>query len=516
MPSAQETPEVRERRIGFEQAGAKKRQSMPSEIAGMAAKRVGLAGLTFSACYFFFEVVYQATRAAAVNHLAIFFLVNSINGVLSGLAIYWASRRWKAEPEFVVKLGLVFEVVSSLQIGVAEGALPFTDNLLIHGHSAIAMWIISFALLAPAPFRLALPAALLSAAMAPLGILVNVLARGNPVPPLAIWAIWSAAPLLMAIIGTWVARWIYKMGEELEAAREMGSYVLIEPVGQGGMGEVWKAKHRFLARDAAVKLIGKKFSSTPLQQKRFEREARVIARLESPHTVSIFDFGTTPNGELYFAMELIRGLNLDELVKRFGPQPVGRVKNIWVGVLKSLEEAHRAGLTHRDVKPSNILLARLGLEHDFVKVVDFGLVKASGIDEQTQLTMEQTTVGTPAYMAPELAGGNEAKIDGRADLYALGCVAYFLLTGKTVFEGPSAMALILKHIQEPVVRPSERCELPIHEDLEKLVMWCLEKDPASRPQNAGELLEKIEALKIDEWCSKEKARWWQTHLPSLA
>ena len=516
MPSTQETQELRERRIGFAQAGAGRKHSMPLDLAGMSAKRVGLAGLTFSACYFFFEIVYQATRAAAVDHLAIFFLLNSISGILCGLAMYWASRRWKAEPEFVVKLGLAFEVMSSLQIGVAEGALPFTDNLLIHGHSAIAMWIISFALLAPAPFRLAFPAALVSAAMAPIGILVNVLIRGNPIPPVAIWAIWSAAPLLMAIVGTWVAQWIYKMGEELEAAREMGSYELIEPVGHGGMGEVWRARHRFLARDAAVKLISKKAASTTLQQKRFEREARVIAKLESPHTVSIFDFGTTPSGELYFAMELIRGLNLDQLVKRFGPQPSGRVKHIWTGVLKSLEEAHKVGLTHRDIKPSNILLARLGLEHDFVKVVDFGLVKARGSEEQTQLTMEQTTVGTPAYMAPELAEGDEEKVDGRADLYAMGCVAYFLLTGKTVFEGPTSMALILKHIQEPVVRPSERSELPVPEELEKLVMWCLEKKPDDRPQRAVDLLERLEELDIDEWCSKEKARWWQTHLPSLA
>lgn len=516
MPSAQETRELQERRIGFEQAGTKKKRSMPSDLAEVAAKRVGLAGLTYSGCYLFFEIVYKATRASLVNHLAPFYTVNSIIGVLSGLAIFWASRKWREEPEFVVKLGLVFEVISSLQIGIAEGAIPFTDNLSIHGHSAIAMWIISFALLAPAPFQLALPAALLSAAMAPIGILLNVLIIGNPLPPPPIWAIWTAAPLLMAVIGTWVAQWIYKLGEELDAAREMGSYELIEPVGHGGMGEVWKARHRFLARDAAVKLIGKAFASTPLQQKRFEREARVIAKLESPHTVSIFDFGTTPTGELYFAMELIRGLNLDELIKRFGPQPAGRVKSIWIGVLKSLDEAHRAGLTHRDVKPSNILLARLGLEHDFVKVVDFGLVKSRGTEEQTQLKMEQTTVGTPAYMAPELAGGDEEKVDGRADLYALGCVAYFLLTGKTVFEGPSAMAMILKHIQEPVVRPSERCELPIPAELEDLVMWCLEKDPARRPQSAGELLEKIEGLEIEEWCSKEKARWWQTHLPSLA
>jgi len=508
----EETPEIRERRIAF---GGEPQRGMPAGIAGVAAKRVGLAGLTFAVCYVVFEVVYQVARNRSVDHLRQFFFVNSIVGVLTGLAMFWASRRWKDRPEFVLKVGLVFQVLSSMQIGMAEGALPFADRL-IHGHSAIAMWIACFTLLAPAPFRLAMPVAIFSALMAPLGIAFHVWFRGNPAPDAGIWLIWSAGPMLMAVIGPWLARWVYEMGKELEAAREMGSYQLIEPVGHGGMGEVWKAKHRFLARDAAVKLIGKSFAATAVQKKRFEREAKVIARLECPHTVSIFDFGTTPSGELYFAMELIRGLNLDQLVQRFGPQPASRVKHIWEGVLKSLDEAHRAGLTHRDIKPSNILLARLGLEHDFVKVVDFGLVKARGVEEQTQLTMEQTTVGTPAYMAPELAEGDETKVDGRADLYSMACVTYFLLTGKTVFEAPSTMALILKHIKEPVIKPSERGELPVPEELERLVMWCLEKNPEARPQSAHDLLRAIERLELEPWCGNEKERWWQTHLPSLA
>jgi hypothetical protein len=510
----QETPEIRERRMQFDRGGAP--GTTPSDVTGMAAKRVGLAGLTFSACHFIFEVVYRTANVPAVAHLQQFFLLNSISGVLCGLSMYWASRKWKAQPEFALKLGLIFEVIASLQIGVAEGALPFSSSPVIHGHSAIGMWIAIFALLAPAPFRLAMPAALLSAAMAPFGLFLNVWLRDSPSPPPSTWVLWTFAPLLIAFVATWIARWVYQMGQDLDAAREMGSYQLLEPVGHGGMGEVWKAKHRFLARDAAVKLIGKRFAATVVQQKRFEREARVIARLECPHTVSIFDFGSTPSGELYFAMELIRGLNLDQLVQRFGPQPAHRVKHIWEGVLKSLDEAHRAGLTHRDIKPSNILLARLGLEHDFVKVVDFGLVKARDAEELTQLTMDQTTVGTPAYMAPELAEGDESKVDGRADIYAMGCVAYFLLTGKTVFEAPTPMALILKHIQEPVMPPCERSEMPVPKELEQLVMWCLEKNPAARPQNAAELLSRMESIHLDPWCSVEKLRWWQTHLPSLA
>jgi eukaryotic-like serine/threonine-protein kinase len=215
-------------------------------------------------------------------------------------------------------------------------------------------------------------------------------------------------------------------------------------------------------------------------------------------------------------MELIRGLNLEELVKRFGPQPAARVRHIWMGVLRSLDEAHAVGLTHRDIKPSNILLARVAMEHDFVKVVDFGLAKVEATEGQTQLTMETSTVGTPAYMAPELARGDEDQVDGRADLYAMGCVAYYLLTGKTVFEAPTGMALLVKHLQEPVVPPSERVELPVPQELERMVMWCLEKKAENRPQSAGQLLGALEQVEMEEWPAGARKRWWETHLPSLA
>ncbi|MBM3759958.1 MAG: serine/threonine protein kinase [Acidobacteria bacterium] len=440
-----DTPELKQRRIAFDKAGSSKRK-LPSEFASMAARRVGIAGLTFSVCYLGFEILFHFTRANQAAGFETFFLFTTAVGIASGLLMFWISRRMVHQPEQVIRIGLVFLVLTSMQIGLAEGTVPFTETILIRGHSAIAMWIGVFSLLAPAPYRQSLIAALCAAAMAPLGIAFNVWLRGYAAPPLAVWFMWSTAPFLMALTVTWLAQWAYQLGAELEKAREMGSYQLLEPIGQGGMGEVWKARHRFLARDAAVKLIHQKHSDTPTQLKRFEREARIIAKLECPHTVSIFDFGSTPAGELYFAMELIRGLNLDQLVHRFGPQSASRVKHIWTGVLKSLAEAHNANLTHRDIKPSNILLSRPGLEHDFVKVVDFGLAKAHSQEEQTQLTMDSTTVGTPAYMAPQLAEGNHAKVDGRADLYALGCVVYFLLTGKTVFEAPTPMALILKHI----------------------------------------------------------------------
>lgn len=506
------TPELKQGRLRY---AAGQDMSQPV-VAATAARRAGMAGLVFAVCYAVFEVVFLFARGAQVKALLPFFFTNAAVGIGMGLGMYGASRKWRENPDLVLKLGIVFYLVSSLLIGVAETLIPFGPNEMVHGSSSVALWIAAYSLLAPMPMRWALPASLGAALMAPAGIWLNHVRHGNPFPDVGVWAIWTASPVIMAMVATWLAQWVYQLGAELDAEKAMGSYQLIEPVGQGGMGQVWRAKHRSLAREAAVKLIHQHATSSLLHRKRFEREAKAVARLESPHTVAIYDFGTTPAGELYYAMELIRGLNLEELVKRFGPQPAARVRHIWMGVLRSLDEAHAVGLTHRDIKPSNILLARVAREHDFVKVVDFGLAKVEATEGQTQLTMETSTVGTPAYMAPELARGEEDQVDGRADLYAMGCVAYYLLTGKTVFEAPTGMALLVKHLQEPVVPPSERVEIPVPAELERMVMWCLEKKAENRPQSAGELLGALERVEIGEWEAGARKRWWETHLPSLA
>jgi serine/threonine-protein kinase len=490
---------------------------MPRELALVAAERVGLVGLLYSAAYLAFELVFSLSRGSEVTPLLNYFRRNAVVGILMGLAVWWLSRRWRDTPGRVVQVGLVFEVVASLHISMAETTIPFQQSLLVRGHSSVAFFISVFALVAPVRYGLALTASLLAAAMTPLGIAINMWRRGNPNPPLGVWVMWSAAPFLMAVLCTWIAKWIYQMGQELEQVKNLGSYQLIEQVGQGGMGEVWRAKHRYLAREAAVKLIGAKGKDAEETRKRFEREAQAIARLESPHTVSIFDYGVTPEGQLYFAMELIRGMNLDQLVKRFGPLPNERVRHIWLGVLRSLEEAHAGGLVHRDIKPSNVLLARMGLEHDWVKVVDFGLVKMAAEEGATQITMDQQTLGTPAFMAPELAEGDEERIDGRADLYSSACVAYWLLTGRNVFSGPTAMATLLKHLNEAPEPPSQVTEMPVDGELERLVMWCLAKKPGERPSGAKELREALEAMPVKEdWGSRQAEDWWKTNLPALA
>ena len=273
----------------------------------------------------------------------------------------------------------------------------------------------------------------------------------------------------------------------------MGSYRLTELLGRGGMGEVWRAEHRLLARTAAIKLVRPEVlgasneADVKLALRRFEREARATAALNSPHTIRLYDFGTTNDGAFYYVMELLSGRDLESMVREFGPLPAERVVYLLRQVCHSLADAHARGLVHRDIKPANIYVCRMGLDYDFIKVLDFGLVKFRGSTaDQTLVTGDHPTTGTPAYMAPEVILG-AADVDRRADVYALGCVAYYLLTGQLVFEADTPMKMLMHHVQTKPEPPSARTELPIPRDLEELVMACLEKDPEKRPPDAEHL-----------------------------
>jgi serine/threonine-protein kinase len=281
------------------------------------------------------------------------------------------------------------------------------------------------------------------------------------------------------------------------------------------MGEVYRATHRMLARPAAIKLIRPEMlagggEDAQLAVRRFRREAEAAANLRSPHTVEIYDFGVTEDATLYFVMELLDGLDLDTLVKEHGPLPPARVIHIVQQVCDSLEEAHARGLVHRDIKPANIHVGRVGMQDDFVKVLDFGLVKPASVSlgDPTLATAAGLTPGTPAYMAPEMALGE--RIDGRADLYALGCVAYFLLTGKLVFEGDNLIQVVVKHLHEPPVPPSARVELPIPAALDAVVLACLVKSPADRIRSAAELRRALGSVSLPPWGDEQAAGWWST------
>ena len=307
------------------------------------------------------------------------------------------------------------------------------------------------------------------------------------------------------------------IGRRLDQAHQLGSYQLIELLGHGAMGEVWRAKHRLLARPAAIKLIRPEMlgggSSERALLQRFEREAQATASLNSPHTIRIFDFGTAQDGRFYYVMELLCGRDLETLVHEFGPLPLERALYVLGQVCHSLAEAHARGIVHRDIKPSNICLCRAGLDFDVVKVLDFGMVKLAATD--ATVTADHVIGGTPAFMAPEVIRG-DSPVDGRADVYAFGGVAYYLLTGQLVFEADTPMKMLLHHLHTPPVPPSRRTELPISKAVDDLVLACLEKDPQRRPRDARELLGIVRRCSRDGWDVDAAKRWWEMHLPELS
>src|SRR6266576_2330898 len=319
----------------------------------------------------------------------------------------------------------------------------------------------------------------------------------------------------MAYVG---ARVVYYLGTEVKRARELGSYRLEEKLGEGGMGEVWRARHRMLARPAAIKLIRPSFARdgrgavSEEAVRRFEREAQVIARLRSPHTVELFDFGMAADGAFYYVMELLDGLDADSLLRRFGPTPPEPAIYLLRQVCHSLSEAQSCGLVHRDIKPANIFVCRYGEEYDFVKVLDFGIVRAvrDAADTNPVHTREHAIQGTPAFIAPEQAMG--ADLDGRADIYATGCLAYWFLTGQFVFTAETPMGLLVQHAQTPAAPPSARTDQPIPPALDDLVLSCLAQDPAQRPQSARELsLRLAEVEGASAWTQDRAREWWTSH-----
>jgi serine/threonine-protein kinase len=312
---------------------------------------------------------------------------------------------------------------------------------------------------------------------------------------------------------------MYRLRKEAQEAQRLGSYLLEEQIGSGGMGEVWRASHKMLVRPAAIKLIRPerlKQALGPAEDPmidRFQLEAQATASLRSPHTVELYDFGVSEDGTFHYVMELLEGLDLERLVERFGPLQPDRVIFLLEQACDSLADAHANGLIHRDIKPANIYACRLGQRTDFVKVLDFGLVKWTDTgDESLALTAEQAVLGTPAYMAPELVAGEPA--DHRADLYSLGCVGYWLLTGQLVFEVDGSLAMAVAHVKNTPVPPSERSELEIPAELERIIMDCLAKDPAERPQTAAELAVRLASCDGGGWSRREAREWWDTHLPA--
>jgi eukaryotic-like serine/threonine-protein kinase len=442
----------------------------------------------------------------------------ALAAVIVSLALYAYIRRGEKDPRFILDLGLGYLVFTAFALGVLFhlGGVPVSGTGLPE-ISWVGAVILMFAAIVPTKPRKLLVAGIIAASMNPL---VMVVSRAH-----GVWNFGSPGRALLMhypdyiLVGAAVviAIVVNKLGQQVTRAREMGSYQLGELLGRGGMGEVYKATHRMLARPAAIKLIRTEMlgavdeETARLAVTRFRREAEAAANLRSPHTVELYDFGVTDEGTLYLVMEFLDGMDLETLVRQKGPLPAGRVIHILRQVCDSLEEAHIRGLVHRDIKPANIHLGQVGLRHDFVKVLDFGLVKeAASVSEHSLATIPgQMALGTPAYMAPEMALGEP--IDGRADIYALGCVAYYLLTGQLVFEAEKAFQMIAKHLQTAPIPPSERTDRPIVPELERLVLKCLAKSPNDRPQSAAKLRDALEWIATEGWGEEQATQWWSVN-----
>jgi serine/threonine-protein kinase len=498
---------------------------LPEDLLREASRRLGIMSLLAAVMWVVATMLYHIVDRIIDQDDASWLAPQpsdaiTVVSVVVSLALFVYTRRSKREPQFILNLGLVYMVLMSLGVGLIWHWDPIdTSRTTMPMITWVGVIVLMFAAVVPSTPTKMLIAGLVSASTNPVGMLVSR-ARG----------LWDFGPMtnifvmhypdyLLVGVAVVISAVVSRLGQQVARAREMGSYQLGELLGRGGMGEVYKATHRMLARPAAIKLIRPEIASgltgnrARMVVKRFHREAEAAATLRSPHTVELYDFGVTEDGALYFAMELLEGMDVESLVRQKGPLPAARVIHLLRQVCESLEEAHARGMIHRDIKPANIHVGRVGLCEDFVKVLDFGLVTsvAGAKDDRSLATAVGHVHGTPAYMAPEMVSGQTA--DARADIYAVGCVAYFMLTGQLVFEGATPVQVLARKINEDPVPPSQRTELAIPAELERIVLACLARRPEDRPQSAHDLGRALAAVPVPP-CTEEQAReWWLFNRP---
>ena len=516
------------------------------EVHQEACRRLSWLALIYSFTYLAVDGYGIATHSHAGPDHTLMSHVPNLIPITIGFLVAAAARSGKITPKLYPRVLVAFQLVSTFgivlgawgwetqvvrglrELGAIGGANPdiFLARLKerhisivsIDGVPWVGVWILMVPHLLPLSPRQTAIGSLLSASIQPLYFTASLVAHG--IPPAIDWWVWrfiadvSVPVYICAGIAIAGSRVVYRLTRQLSDARQLGSYRLEEKLGDGGMGEVWKARHRMLARPAAIKLIRPDATGSPDAEvartalARFEREAQATSMLGSPHTIEIYDFGVAEGGRFYYVMELLDGMDLRTMIERHGPVPVNRAVYLLTQVCHSLADAHESGLIHRDVKPANIFACRRGREDDFVKVLDFGLVKETGARD-VQLTAEGTTTGTPAFMAPEAVHSAD-RMDARSDLYALGCVGYWLVTGRLVFERDTPIQTLLSHLNDVPPLLSTRTSQPIPERFEHAIRECLEKDPARRPPSAEALAELLDdSLEgMPRWTPADARAWW--------
>jgi serine/threonine-protein kinase len=501
---------------------------LPPDLLSQSCKRVGVAALVFAGLWLTGILIQLIGRNFFLEAMPVYMQEHwpvpgayfASAGVLLSLVMLVLASRLSHRPVLLLDIGLVFMVLTSAIIAGWNQWIP-VEGRTGPTISWICIIVLVYPTIAPNTPGKILAAGLAAASMDPLGVLFASM-RGIPVSATGFELFTAFWPnYLCALLAMLPAQIIGRLSRQVRKARELGSYRLLNVIGKGGMGEVYRAEHRLLARPAAIKLIRPDLLGTSREAQvtlsRFRREAEVVATLRSPHTIELYDFGVTDEGSFYFVMELLEGMDLESLVKRFGPLPAERAVYLTIQACQSLAEAHQRGMIHRDIKPSNIYTCRMGLEVDFVKVLDFGLVKAERLPgrDVTHLTSPNLTTGTPAFMAPEMIeeGGS---VDPRIDIYAMGCVIYWMLTGSLVFDAVNAVAMMMKHVNDTPEPPSSRSEQHVPPELDAIVMACLAKKPDDRPRDVVELARQLAACPLPEpWTQQRAARWWAAHLAEL-
>jgi serine/threonine-protein kinase len=500
------------------------RRALPDDLLREASARLGVMSVLFAGLWLLGTVIGHIAGHLILPENERWLLPDlgdgiAIVSIVVSLALYAYMRRPNRNPQSVLDLGLWYLVYTAFAIAMTfHVGGPPRDRLIMPEISWIGAVVLIYAAIIPTPPRKMLIAGLIAVSMNPVSMLVLAMKPGWGFGSRWLALVMHYPDYLLVGAAVVISHVVTKLGQQVTKARELGSYQLGELLGKGGMGEVYKATHRMLARPAAIKLIRPEMlgavddEAAKLAVTRFRREAEAAANLRSQHTVELYDFGVTPDGTLYLVMEFLEGMDLETLVRKNGPLSAGRIVHVLQQICDSLAEAHATGLVHRDVKPANIHLGRVGLRHDFVKVLDFGLVKEvskASIGDSMATVAGQMALGTPGYMAPEMALGE--RVDGRADIYALGCVAYFLATGELVFEAETALQMIAKHLQSAPIPPSERTSRSVSPELERLILKCLAKNPLERPQSAALLAQALEFIPTDAWNEDQARRWWESN-----
>lgn len=507
-------------------------RTMPAFVVDQIVRRLRFVCLSIIGVSVFVALTYRSVFTHR-DSLADAGVVAGCGIALAAAGIVLVLQRRPRTQKQLVAIAIAFEAIVAFASALPNAFWHYPDTYMPDPRPFFSgIWLLMCPLIVPLSPRLAFGSVLASVALVMSAFGLPFLFSPERVPPLVVVRMAFETHLMVGALAYCASRMVNHLNWQIANERKKGSYELVHRLGEGAMGEVWLARHRMLHRPAAMKIIHRDRLETATDElreevtARFEREAQATASLYSQHSISLYDFGTMEDGSFFYVMEALDGMNLSDLVEEHGPLSPARTVHLLLQVCDSLAEAHGIGLIHRDLKPANIHVCRYGLEADFIKVLDFGMVKFAEDPTVTKsvqlpspdslspdLTHEGHIAGTPAFMAPEMI--RMEKIDHRYDIYALGCVAYWLLTGTHVFKVGSferQMAAHLKAVPEPV---SQRRGSPVPAALEELIMQCLAKQPDERPGTVAEIAARLRAIELGEtWTREEAKRWWKENVPA--